>query len=131
MKTMLVSTFIDLHLSGGLIFMIPLSLMLIVIIGLVIYSIFGLIQKKTLKPKYVEAIKQIGVLAAVFGALSTLIGLMQAFNWLENSKEGASFQVIMGGMKVAIITAMYGLFIFFVSMLAYIILKLSIKNTVL
>jgi hypothetical protein len=36
----------------------------------------------------------------------------------------------MGGMKVAIITAMYGLFIFFLSMLAYIILKLSAKNSI-
>ena len=130
MKIMLASWLVDLYLGGGPIFMFPLSLMLIVIIGLTIYSIFGLAQKKSLAPKYVEAIKQIGAMAAVFGALCTLIGLMQAFDWLENHKEGASFQVIMGGMKVAIITAMYGLFIFFVSMLAYIILKLSAKNSI-
>ncbi len=128
MKIMLASSLIDLHFEGGPVFMFPLLLMLITNIGLVIYSILGL-KKKTLMPKYVEAIKQIGAMASVFGALSTLIGLMQAFNWLENSKEGASFQVIMGGMKVAIITAMYGLFIFFVSMLAYIILKLMSKNS--
>ncbi len=129
MKSILAIWLIDLHFDGGPIFMIPLSLMLLINIGLVIYSILGL-KKKTLMPKYVEAIKQIGALAAVFGALCTLIGLMQAFNWLETHNEGASFQVIMGGMKVAIITAMYGLFIFFVSMFAYIILKLSAKNPI-
>jgi len=130
MKIILASWLIDLHLDGGPIFMIPLSLMLIVIIGLVIYSILGLVQKKSLVTKYVEAIKQIGAMAAVFGALSTLIGLMQAFNYLENSTEVTPFQVIMGGMKVAIVTALYGLFIFFVSMLAYIILKLTAKNSI-
>lgn len=130
MKIILVSWLIDLHFDGGPIFMIPLSLMLIVIIGLVIYSILGLVKKKSLVTKYVEAIKQIGAMAAVFGALSTLIGLMQAFNYLENSTEVTPFQVIMGGMKVAIVTALYGLFIFFVSMLAYIIFKLTAKNSI-
>jgi biopolymer transport protein ExbB/TolQ len=36
----------------------------------------------------------------------------------------------MGGMKVALITALYGLIVFILSMLAYIILKLSAKNSV-
>ena len=127
---MLAISITELHNDGGIVFMVPLSLMLIINIGLLLYLIFCMAQKRLVVPKYVEAIKQIGALAAVFGAVCTLIGLMQAFNWLENSKEGASFQVIMGGMKVAIITAMYGLFIFFVSMLAYIVLKLSSKTLV-
>ncbi len=129
MNTMLAISISELHNDGGIVFMVPLSLMLIIIIGLVIYSILGL-KKKTLMPKYVEAIKQIGVLAAAFGAACTILGLFQAFSWLANSKEGSSFQVIMGGMRVAVITAMYGLFIFCLSFLSYIILKLASKNPV-
>lgn len=80
--------------------------------------------------KYLEAIKQIGVLAAVFGSLGTIIGLFAAFDALEGMKEVLPFQVIMGGMKVAVITVIYGLFIFCLSMLAYILLKLSSKTLV-
>ncbi len=130
MTTMLAISLIDLHTDGGLYFMVPLSLLLATNIGLIIYSIFGMVQKKTFMPKYVEAIKQIGALAAVFGSLSTIVGLFEAFDALEAMKEMIPFQVIMGGMKVAVITVIYGLFIFCLSMLAYIILKLSAKNPI-
>jgi MotA/TolQ/ExbB proton channel family len=129
MKTMLAISISELHNDGGVIFMIPLSILLTINIGLIVYSIFMLTQKSTVI-KYIEVVRQIGVLAAVFGAACTILGLFQAFNWLENHKEGASFQVIMGGMRVAVITAMYGLFIFCFSLLSYIILKLSSKNLV-
>jgi MotA/TolQ/ExbB proton channel family len=130
MKTMLASTLIDLHIEGGIHFMFPLAVMFVTNIGLILYSIFNLIQKKTLATKYLEAIKLIGVLAAVFGSLGTIVGLFAAFDALEGMKEILPFQVIMGGMKVAVITVIYGLFIFCISMLAYIILKLSVKNPV-
>jgi hypothetical protein len=130
MKTMLASTLIDLHIEGGIHFMFPLAVMFVTNIGLILYSIFNLIQKKILATKYLEAIKLIGVLAAVFGSLGTIVGLFAAFDALEGMKEILPFQVIMGGMKVAVITVIYGLFIFCISMLAYIILKLSVKNPV-
>jgi biopolymer transport protein ExbB/TolQ len=127
---MLATSLIDLHTEGGIVFMVPLSLMLILILCLTLYSVFSVVQKNVLMPKHVEAIKQIGILAAVFGILSTIIGLFQAFDVLGSSKQTWPFQVIMGGMKVAIITAMYGLFILCLSMIAYIILKLSTRNSV-
>jgi biopolymer transport protein ExbB/TolQ len=129
MKTMLASSLIDLHFEGGAVFMFPLAILL-TNIGLILYSIFALIQKKVLPTKYLEAIKLIGILAAVFGSLGTMIGLMAAFDALEGMKEMLPFQVIMGGMKVAVLTVVYGLFIFCLSMLAYIILKLSVKNSI-
>jgi len=126
---MLAISITELHNDGGIVFMVPLSILLTINIGLVIYSIFILTQKRNVS-KFVEAVRQIGVLAAAFGAACTILGLFQAFNWLANSKEGSSFQVIMGGMRVAVITAMYGLFIFCLSFLSYIILKLASKNPV-
>ncbi|HRG79128.1 MAG TPA: MotA/TolQ/ExbB proton channel family protein [Cyclobacteriaceae bacterium] len=130
MKTMLASFLYDFHMTGGPPFMFPLAMLLLVNLGLILYCIFTLIQKKVLPIKYLEAIKLIGILAAVFGSLGTMVGLMEAFDALEGMKEMLPFQVIMGGMKVAIITVIYGLFIFCISMLAYIILKFSVKNSV-
>lgn len=126
---MLAITITELHNDGGIIFMIPLSIMFSINIGLVMYSIFRLSQKRDVS-KFVEAIRQIGVLAAAFGAACTILGLFQAFSWLASHEEGSSFQIIMGGMRVAVITAMYGLFIFCLSFLSYIILKLTSKNSV-
>jgi hypothetical protein len=129
MKTMLAISITELHNEGGIVFMLPLSLLLIINIGLIIYSIFRLSQRRDVS-KYVEAVRQIGVLAAVFGALSTIIGLFEAFGALSRGTQVWPFQVIMGGMRVAVITVIYGLFIFCLSMLSYIILKLSSKNLV-
>ncbi len=130
MKPMLASFPYDFHMTGGPPFMFPLALLFLTNIGLILFSTFTLIQKKVLPTKYLEAIKLIGILAAVFGSLGTMVGLMEAFDALEGMKEMLPFQVIMGGMKVAIITVIYGLFIFCVSMLAYIVLKLSVKNSI-
>ncbi|MFN6088594.1 MAG: MotA/TolQ/ExbB proton channel family protein [Cyclobacteriaceae bacterium] len=130
MKPMLASFLYDFHMTGGPPFMFPLALLFLTNIGLILFSTFTLIQKKVLPTKYLEAIKLIGILAAVFGSLGTMVGLMEAFDALEGMKEMLPFQVIMGGMKVAIITVIYGLFIFCVSMLAYIVLKLSVKNSI-
>ena len=129
MKTMLAISITQLHNDGGPIFMTPLSILLTINIGLVIYSIFRLSQKRDVL-KFIEAVRQIGVLAAAFGAASTILGLFEAFSWLASHEEGSSFQVIMGGMRVAVITAMYGLFIFCLSLLSYIVLKLFSKNVI-
>lgn len=129
MKTLLTISITKLHNDGGVIFMIPLSILLTINIGLIIYSIFELFQKGDVS-KHVKAVRQIGVLAAVFGALCTIIGLFEAFGALSRGTQVWPFQVIMGGMRVALITVIYGLFIFCLSMLSYIILKLSSKNLV-
>jgi flagellar motor component MotA len=127
MKTMLALSITELHNDGGIVFMVPLSILLTINIGLVIYSIFRLSQKREVS-KFVEAVRQIGVLAAAFGAASTILGLFQAFGALSEGTQVWPFQVVMGGMRVAVITAMYGLFIFCLSLLACIILKLTSKN---
>ena len=81
-------------------------------------------KKKQFNTKWLEAVKQIGGLAAAWGVLSTIIGLFNAFDALEAMNEMVAPQIIMGGLKVAVITVIYGLSIFCVSMFAYIILKL-------
>lgn len=106
----------------------PITLLLLINIGIVVYVSIALIQKKEFNSKWLDALKQFSALAAVWGTLSTLIGLFSAFSALEESPEVLPFQVIMGGLKVAVITIMYGLIVFCISMLAYIILRLANKS---
>jgi biopolymer transport protein ExbB/TolQ len=126
---MLAMSFYDLHIVGGLYFTFPLFLLLAANFSILLYLFIAQIQKKQFNTKWLEAVKQIGGLAAVWGVLGTIIGLFNAFEALEAMKEMIAPQMLMGGLKVAVITAIYGLFIFCLSMLAYIILKLASNHS--
>ena len=118
----------DYHVMGGTEYMTPISLTLIInliLIGLVIKK---LVQNKELNTKMLESIKQVGGLALALGAFGTITGFFQAFDALEKMSEVLPFQVIMGGLKVALITVIYGLIVFCFSMFIYIALKLTAKS---
>lgn len=125
---MLVATLSELYSWGGTPFMQILSLLFLANILIVFYILISLIQKKQFNSMWLEAIKQIGGFAVGFGTFSTLIGLFFAFGTLEESQEVIPFQVIMGGLKAGLIGPLYGLIIFCTSLLAYIILKLSVRQ---
>jgi hypothetical protein len=123
-KILLASSFIGLHIEGGALFMFPMLLLLIVNVGIIIYSFVATVQGKSFNSMWIETIKRIGILAAAWGTWSTLIGLLFAFDALESSPNPVPFPVICGGLKVALLTVLYGLVIFCISYLAYIILKI-------
>ncbi len=125
---MLAISFFDLHVQGGMMFMAPLSMLFIINIGIFAYVLLAVIQKKQFNAKWLEAIKQIGGLAAAWGTWSTIFGLFQAFDAIEASADVIPFPVICGGLKVASLTVLYGLIIFCLSLLSFIILKLSTNN---
>ena len=118
------STLIETYRAGGGVYMHPLTLLFLFNIGVIGYIIFCKMNRKTLHSAWIETLKHVSGLAVAFGTFGTLVGLFIAFNALESSETIIPFQVIMGGLKVALINVLYGLIIFFVSMLAYIALKL-------
>ncbi len=118
----------DLYVAGGLEYMHVMTFILLLNMALIIYVAFFNAQKKVIHDKWIETIKQLGGFALAWGAFSTLIGLFQAFDSLEASKEVLPFQVIMGGLKVALITVLYGFCVFHFSIFAVIILRLTRKD---
>lgn len=117
----------DFYISGGVIYMHPLTIILFLNIVLIGYVIYSQVQKNEIHAKWIETIQQLGGFALAWGAFSTLVGLFQAFGDLESSKEVLPFQVIMGGLKVALITTLYGFGVFHFSIFAVILLKLTKK----
>lgn len=113
------------HQDGGTVFMYPLSTLLLLNFGIIIYQVTRIVQKKSLVAQQIEIVKQVGLLAAAFGTLCTILGLFEAFGALSRGNQVWPFQVIMGGMKVALITALYGLLIYCISLFAYILLQLT------
>ena len=118
----------ELYVAGGVVFMHAVSIPFIANLVLIIITILQIVRKKNVNQKLIEMGKQLGGLALALGVFGTVIGLFQAFDALENSKDVIPFQVIMGGLKVAIITVLYGLIAYSISLVAYIILKLSVRQ---
>jgi biopolymer transport protein ExbB/TolQ len=114
----------ELYVSGGTAYMHPITVVFISNLILISISVLKIIQKKTVNEKFIEVGKQLGGLALALGVFGTIAGLFQAFDFLASSMETTEFSVIMGGLKVAMITALYGLIVFCISLLAFIILKL-------
>lgn len=119
------SGLVDTYIAGGVEFMHPLTLIFVFNLTVVTYVIICVIRKKGFNRNWLEAVKHLSGFAVAFGVFGTLVGLFIAFNVLERSV--IPFQVIMGGLKVALITTLYGLIVFFISMLAYIVLKLRVN----
>lgn len=113
------------YISGGTLYMHPITLVFIfnlVLIGIVILQLG---QKKAANIKLIEAGKQLGLLSLALGIFGTIAGFFQMFGAIANAQDPIPLNVIMGGAKVALITFYYGLITFCISLLAYIILKLA------
>ncbi len=118
----------DLNIQGGMPFMVVLNALLFVNIALMLYVIIAFISEKSVDSRLLGAIKQIGGLAAAWGTWSTILGLFFAFDAIEASEEVIPFRVICGGLKVAVITVLFGLIIYCHALLGYIGLNLARKT---
>jgi len=123
-NALLLASFSELHSIGGTMFMYPLSIMFALNIGLIVYGAYSVIQKKSIDQKWLVVIKQIGGLAAAWGAWSTIIGFYFALDAIESAQPAIPMNVIAGGTKVALITVLYGLLILCVSVLGSTVLRL-------
>ena len=120
----------EIHLEGGMPFMAPLSFIFLIIIALIASAILSAIRKKRINENTLEFIRQLGGLALAFGTFGTIIGLYFAFRSLAEMEETLPLNVIMGGLKVGLITVIYGLIIFLISLVAFIGLQAVNKNSV-
>ncbi len=67
-------------------------------------------------------VKEIGLMALITGILGTLIGLQQACDAIERAGD-ISLGIMAGGMKVALITVIYGGLIYVASLIIRIVQK--------
>ncbi len=118
------SKIIDTYIAGGVDYMHPITILFVANIAITGYIIYRRTTLKIVNSNWIEAIKHIGGFAVAIGTFGTLTGLFMAFNALEQSEQVIPFQVIMGGLKVALINVLYGLIVFLISMICYIVLKL-------
>ena len=107
---------INLFMMGGPLFMGILSLLLI---GVLIVAVRAF---SNANGNSFHLVRSLGLLALVMGVLGQLIGLYDAFKFIE--MEGSvSPAMLAGGFKVSMITTLYGMVIYVISIVLWMILK--------
>ena len=107
---------IELFQMGGMLFM---SLLTLLLIGVVIATLkyWGKVGDDQ---KELDLIKSLGLLALVIGILGQMIGLFDAFEAIQQMGS-VSPAMLAGGLKVSSITSIYGVIIYAVSLIIWIV----------
>lgn len=101
--------------EGGPVFMYPLFLMMLLCIGLIIFSFVKQDENGLLK----KMIHHISLFALVWGFLGQMLGLIQAFDFISASGP-VSHNVLAGGLKVALLCPTFGMVVFLIARLGII-----------
>ena len=111
----------DIFSQGGPLFM---GILTLILLSLVAVFVLSLIKKRDEKQllQSIQWLKSLGTLGLVVGILGQLIGLFSAFSVIETS-QGISPTMLASGLKVSMITTLYGLIIFIIYILFSMILK--------
>ena len=120
----------DLFYMGGPLFMSILTLVLIANVAWTLFHLLAGLGKSKNQEKTLELLaygKSIGTFALVTGILGQLIGLYSAFTAIEASNS-ISRAMIFGGLKVSMITTLYGVFIFLVSLILWFLASLLVRS---
>lgn len=112
----------DLFYAGGPLFMGILTIILVALIATAVYSLIK-IKRDVSSSKSVSLVKEIGIFGFVFGIFGQFLGLYQAFTAIEAAGD-VSPALLAGGLKVSMITTLYGMTIFVIAWLLYFGLKL-------
>ena len=109
--------------EGGPFFMYPLFFIIILLLILIVK---GFLQKESVE-KTISLISSIALFAIVWGFLGQIIGLIGAFDSIEAVGD-VSPAVLAGGLKIAFLAPVFGMFAFLVGRLGIIILTWMKKD---
>jgi len=108
--------------EGGPLFMYTTLFILFVIIALLIR---GFIKPNT-RPKTITLVSSISLFVLVWGFLGQMLGLISAFDAIEAAGD-ISPSILAGGLKVAILSPLFGMIVFLIARIGIIILNLLKK----
>ena len=108
--------------EGGPFFMYTTLFILIVIIALLIRGFV----KPTTRDKTVTVVSSISLFVLVWGFLGQMIGLITAFDAIQAMGD-VSPSILAGGLKVAILSPLFGMIVFLIARIGIIILNILKK----
>ena len=120
------ATLFNKFMEGGALFMSLILISLLVSIYHIVKSILNIKTNIDVSIKMLKHINDSGILGLALGIFSAFLGLIAAFDAIEATGE-ADPSIIAGGLKVALLSPLFGLFTFSVSKLAILILRIIQK----
>jgi hypothetical protein len=117
----------ELFYMGGPLFMGILTALLIILLAVTVYFAVsiasGRASGKVNFRHQLTYLKSIGLFIMITGILGQLIGLMDAFKAIERVGD-ISPTIMAGGLKISMITTLYGILIYLFSILVWFLLDL-------
>ena len=104
--------------EGGPLFMGMLTVVLIAVIAVSVLTLLKKGSPGEAARGYGDSIRSLGLFALVLGMLGQFIGLFTAFEFISGGME-VSPEMMAGGVKVSMITSIYGMIIFVISYLLW------------
>lgn len=120
--TSLINRFIE----GGALFMSLILICLLILIYFTVKSILNLKTNTEVSKKMLKHISDSGSLGLALGVMGSFMGITTAFDALE-ATGAAEPSILAGGLKVALLSTLFGLFTFSVSKLTILILRIVQK----
>ncbi|MDX1463796.1 MAG: MotA/TolQ/ExbB proton channel family protein [Marinirhabdus sp.] len=108
--------------EGGLTFMLPLVAMIVLILVLLVVALI----KNHQATKLSTLISHISLFALVWGFLGSVIGLIHAFDAIQAVGDVSS-GMMAGGLKVALLTTLFGAISFLIGRFSMILITLRTK----
>lgn len=122
------STFFGRLQEGGMFFMFPILLMLLLVLFLIVRGVISLRNEQKGFQKNIQLLNSIGLLTLVWGMLGQLIGIVGMFDQLEEIGN-ISTPIFAGGLKVSALPPIFGFFVFIISRVASIIFTWIAKES--
>lgn len=101
--------------DGGPFFMFPILVLLLLVIALIVKGFLSGSKKKT-----ISLLSSIGLFTLVWGLLGQTIGFVKAFDAIQIAGE-LKLSVAAEGLKMSLLTTIFGLFVFLISRLGIIV----------
>ena len=120
------TTLINRFLEGGALFMSLILICLLITIYFIVKSTLNIKTNNDISKKMLKHINDSGILAMILGFLGAFLGLLSAFDILEATGQAAP-SIIAGGLKIALLSPIFGLFTFSISRLAILLLRVIQK----
>jgi len=117
---------------GGPLFMGILTILLVILLVITVVFILSIASGKAVGMANfrhrLTYLKSLGLFTMITGILGQLIGLMTAFSAIEKAAD-ISPGILAGGLKISMITTLYGIFIYMLSILIWFLLDLWYNKT--
>jgi len=120
------TTLFNRFLEGGALFMSLILICLLTSIFFTVKSLMNLKKNVEISKKMIKHINDSGSLGLGLGVMGSFIGLITAFDAIE-ATGGAEPSILAGGLKVALLSTLFGLFTYSISKLSVLVLRIIQK----